>query len=583
MAFLCYHGFHSALDTDDFICFYSEGGVKDEDMPTNAPTPQRGDTKTLLREGISAVKSGRRDRARELLTRVVEQDEENARAWLWLGGVVDSLDDREVCLENVLALDPGNEMARRGLGILRQQRANQLLREGISAGKSGQRDRARELLMRVVEQDQENVQAWLWLSGVVDDLDDQQICLENVLALDPDNDIARRGLTWVRNQREAQSVVSTEVVPFSSTGAELEPSLAPSLSGVDAHPLAAPEAVTTSPSTIKGSAAAPYSAPEPETFVPTPQESPPTSIAPSDAKPADAFDDEYLCFYCAAPTEPNDRRCKTCGGKLWVKYRKEEERSTWLWVALALQGLNTLPLLVLPLLLAFLVFDLGGSQVSAMVSQAIGMYTSMLGMSSGMIERLTMVAFIATLFIALLSLAVLIGLYLRWKPAFYLFLASAVLGLFWTVANIIMSFSPDSAFTLAGAGSLICSGLNVLMALARLMLAFQIQDDFAFERRRVLLQLDPDVRSGAMILARGHEYAKRKMWALAALHMRRAALAMPNQVSPHVALTLTYLRMKRHDLAAGALEDARRIDPDDPHVAELQDLLDELRSSGNVP
>jgi len=532
-------------------------------MSSNPPTPRQKDTEALLREGISAAKSGQRERAREMLTHVVEEDEENALAWLWLSGVVDSLDDREVCLDNVLALDPDNDAARRGLAILHRKRLDQWLREGISAAESGQRDRARELLTRVVEQDEENVQAWLWLSGVVDSLDDREVCLDNVLALDPENEVARRGLAEMQDQRQDQAPAPAEVSPFSTPGPDSELAFAPFTAGVDAQPLAASEPDPPPP----------FAGVETAEPVSTAGEHRRLSVAPTDE-----FDDEYLCPYCAAPTKPNDRRCKACRGTLWVRRRKAEERSTWLWVAMVLQAFNTLPLLVLPLMLSFIAFDLGGSEVAALMSQAIDAYASMVGVSSAIVETGIMVAFFVALFMALLSLTVLIGLYLRWKPAFYLFLAGAVLGLFWTVANVIMSFSADSALTLAGGGTLICSGLNVLVALARLMLAFQIQDDFALQKRRILFRLDPDVSSGPMILARGHDYAKRKMWAMAALHMRRAALAMPLEVNPRVALTLTYLRMKRYDKAARTLEDAKRIDPDDPHVTELQDLMDELRS-----
>jgi hypothetical protein len=82
------------------------------------------------------------------------------------------------------------------------ERIADLLRRGIAAAKEGQRDRARDLLMRVVEQDEENISAWMWLSGVVDDLEDREICMENVLTLDPDNEVARRGLAWVRTERQ---------------------------------------------------------------------------------------------------------------------------------------------------------------------------------------------------------------------------------------------------------------------------------------------------------------------------------------------------------------------------------------------
>ena len=93
---------------------------------------------------------------------------------------------------------------------------NDLLHEGIAAAKAGQRERARELLIRVVEQDEDNALAWLWLSGVVDSLDDQEICLENVLALDPDNDAARKGLAWVQKQRGSQAPSSADTMPPSA-------------------------------------------------------------------------------------------------------------------------------------------------------------------------------------------------------------------------------------------------------------------------------------------------------------------------------------------------------------------------------
>ena len=76
------------------------------------------DTTELLQQGIALAKAGQREEARSILMQVVEQDERNESAWLWLSGVVDSDDDKAVALENVLALNPDNEWARRGLQML---------------------------------------------------------------------------------------------------------------------------------------------------------------------------------------------------------------------------------------------------------------------------------------------------------------------------------------------------------------------------------------------------------------------------------------------------------------------------------
>jgi len=76
------------------------------------------DTSDLLQQGIALAKAGRREEARNILLQVVELDERNEPAWLWLSGVVDSEDDRAIALENVLAINPNNEWAKRGLQML---------------------------------------------------------------------------------------------------------------------------------------------------------------------------------------------------------------------------------------------------------------------------------------------------------------------------------------------------------------------------------------------------------------------------------------------------------------------------------
>ncbi len=77
----------------------------------------------LLQEGIAAFKAGRKDEARRLLTRATELDERNENAWLWLSAVVDSLENQQICLENVLALNPNNTRALKGLDAVTKKLA----------------------------------------------------------------------------------------------------------------------------------------------------------------------------------------------------------------------------------------------------------------------------------------------------------------------------------------------------------------------------------------------------------------------------------------------------------------------------
>lgn len=69
-----------------------------------------------------------------------------------------------------------------------------LLYEGALAIAQGDKERGRDLLLQVVEADESIEDAWLWLSGAVDDPGDQRTALENVLALNPNNPYALHGI-----------------------------------------------------------------------------------------------------------------------------------------------------------------------------------------------------------------------------------------------------------------------------------------------------------------------------------------------------------------------------------------------------
>lgn len=73
----------------------------------------------LLRKGIEAAKASNKAEARRLLGQVVQTNPENEMAWLWLGGVVETIEQQIFCLEKVLAINPDNQMAQRGLNILK--------------------------------------------------------------------------------------------------------------------------------------------------------------------------------------------------------------------------------------------------------------------------------------------------------------------------------------------------------------------------------------------------------------------------------------------------------------------------------
>lgn len=89
---------------------------------------------------------------------------------------------------------------------------NELLQEGIRAAKGGQADKARQTLEQVIEQEPRNEMAWLWLSSVVETDEQCMACLENVLAINPDHQVAQRGLQVLRQKAVTIKPLPEEVI-----------------------------------------------------------------------------------------------------------------------------------------------------------------------------------------------------------------------------------------------------------------------------------------------------------------------------------------------------------------------------------
>jgi tetratricopeptide (TPR) repeat protein len=88
----------------------------------------------------------------------------------------------------------------------------------VDAAHAGRKAEAREIFMQVVEVDSRNEMAWMWLSGLMDDLEDQIIACENVLTINPENhkiqlyldDLRQRKTT--RHEKAMEAIQRHEVV-----------------------------------------------------------------------------------------------------------------------------------------------------------------------------------------------------------------------------------------------------------------------------------------------------------------------------------------------------------------------------------
>ncbi len=170
--------------------------------------------------------------------------------------------------------------------------SDQLLRSAIQAAKAGEREKAHQLLIQIVEQDEKNETAWLWLSGTVKTKEDRQICLENVLAINPDNEIAKKGLKKL------------------------------GVSPPPAPPPTEEEKVWDQPV---------YDVVLPE------------ATDPHKPKFQDVWSSSAdLCAYCAQPVQRSDRRCPNCKRPMVGKEPVFPNRSKYLIIWVILRSINHL-------------------------------------------------------------------------------------------------------------------------------------------------------------------------------------------------------------------------------------------------
>ena len=94
--------------------------------------------------------------------------------------------------------------------------ARDLLNRGIAAAKVEDKDEARFYLEWVLRTDadrQQKAQAWLWISEIAEDPSEKRDCLEEVLAFDPSNRLARRGLAILDGRLDPAEIVDPDRLP----------------------------------------------------------------------------------------------------------------------------------------------------------------------------------------------------------------------------------------------------------------------------------------------------------------------------------------------------------------------------------
>lgn len=162
-----------------------------------------------LQRAIQAARAGRKEEARDLLIEIVDADPQNEMAWMWLAGLVDSLEDRIIACENVLTINPANEKVRTYLTQLQQKRdsslakknladATRLLNEAKAHAVALSFRSALQLARQAVEKHELYEDAWLLIGRISPDIDQRVMALEKAYEINPSNPDTASTLKQVR-------------------------------------------------------------------------------------------------------------------------------------------------------------------------------------------------------------------------------------------------------------------------------------------------------------------------------------------------------------------------------------------------
>lgn len=431
-----------------------------------------------------------------------------------------------------------------------------LLHQGIAAARAGKREEARGLLVRLVEADERNEQAWLWLAGVVDDPADMRTCLQNVLDLNPANQQAQQGLAWIESRYGPPTPPAEPPAPPEPQPAPPDPQTASRLDAIeDRRTYTAPAATLA----VQAPAAeAPVAVPA-ATRPAAPVE--PIAVAPP----------EHPCPYCGAPTVLKQQACTQCRGDLMLRAAPPEKRSLALTILGVLWGIGG-ALVLLTTALMFLLF-LRVRQDPQAIAGARSADPLLLAIA-------------ITLVIGCLYIGLARGLLARRRWAFYVNMVLIVLSLFGTLSSVaagalLVSLlgaglgRAGSAGSLAGTVSLIVViVLGIGFVLLPIVLTVLSARDFFGPKVR----FQPAVESAEHLVHynNGIAYKNRGMWYMAAQEWEAAVSKKPREPNYLHALGLAYAQLKQPDRARATLDRALQSAPDDLQIKESRALIDQI-------
>jgi tetratricopeptide (TPR) repeat protein len=428
-----------------------------------------------------------------------------------------------------------------------------LLQQGIAAARAGKREEARALLMQLVEGDERNEQAWLWLAGVVDAPEDIRTCLQNVLDLNPANQQAQQGLAWVEQRYgpaeppPAPVVIATMSPPEREVQATPAPPPAPEQQRSFIGPTTKLTNADAAPAVVAATASA-------------------ASSVPIIAAPP-----EYPCPYCGAPTVLKQQACTQCRGDLMLRADPSSKRSLALTVLGFLWGIGGVLCLLVTVLLFFLFLWLrqsvqarsaAGSADALLLGVAITLVTGLfyLILARGLLAR-RLWAYVTNIVLIVLS--------------FFSTLSGVAVGTMMIGALLSSLGRTRNAEAVAGTASLIgVAVLGIAFVLLPIILTFLSYRDFIGPKVRFQPIIEP--ADHLLHYNNGIAYKNRGMWYMATQEWDVAVSKKPHEPNYLHALGLAYAQLKQFEKARAMLDRAIQIEPNNPQIRESRALIDQM-------
>ncbi len=414
---------------------------------------------------------------------------------------------------------------------------NGLLEQGIAAVRAGRREEARDILTRLVEVDERNEQAWLWLSGVLDDPEDVRICLENVLDLNPANVQAQQGLKWLESRYGPR--------PVSAPAPATQPAVA-APAPVQTPAMALPPAVTHTTRNLGQQLAA----------AALPASTPPAT--PLAAPPADQADQAAVatipCPYCGAATVLSESGCPKCGRSLMMRDAPRPKRSLALSILAILWGLGGIGIL-----LALAVFTFA---TSALLEMGLDQFAEGRG-----IRDWILVGFVV---VALFYFAMAYGLWIRNLAAYVIHCivqafnsVGVVFQLVSSAATLgtVLSMLPAQRQSIAvGTIATVLTALSIFFTLLPIILTVVAWRDFFGPKVRIDTEIVPLI-DHRIHFNNGLSWKNRGMWYMAMKEWELASLKAPTDLTAAHALALAYAQMSHFDQARATIDRAIDLAP----------------------